>query len=542
MAGGVARRSGAIDRAPVAAPLAAAGRLLAGQATTRVARAVLWSATAVPFAAVLLFLALQWTWGRSVLYGPDSFGYVQAGLLIDSGGDITGQLGARNIGYPLFAAAVMPFGGFKVLVAAQAVLAAAALASLLWVARRLVRSALAFMLIGLGLAITIVSSDSFVLYSQYLTGDGPFCAALAVTLVLLVEALNQRGPRRAGLLLASVAAAYMTLLFKPNAALALPFCAAVLLVTAALDRRSFLDHRVLAGAMALALMIVGAQVYQKKAQSIDHDFGTRTLYCDHLDVVLPELNSTKPETRNLAAVLTEVRSTPGGWPVMGYNADGCFYGSESYAAIHAAAVAEHMTDRAWMAQQFRRGVLHRPTVYAAKIWHQTLHYFQDPDPEIDSQLAGHMPDSDWPRLRAYSRLIGMDRAEFEVKESSWFATRRHTLPAFGKRVIHLIGRSLLAVTTIATALALMNLALQWRRGAALAAEVNVLTISGFMLAVVLTTAASHSFDVGRYAGTLAPLTFVWWLAGLSYLATLVWRLAHLTAACVAPFSDGRAGV
>jgi hypothetical protein len=136
----------------------------------------------------------------------------------------------------------------------------------------------------------------------------------------------------------------------------------------------------------------------------------------------------------------------------------------------------------------------------------------------------------------------MDRAEFEVKESSWFATRRHTLPAFGKRVIHLIGRSLLAVTTIATALALMNLALQWRRGAALAAEVNVLTISGFMLAVVLTTAASHSFDVGRYAGTLAPLTFVWWLAGLSYLATLVWRLAHLTAACVAPFSDGRAGV
>jgi hypothetical protein len=277
---------------------------------------------------------------------------------------------------------------------------------------------------------------------------------------------------------------------------------------------------------ALAIVVVATQVYQKKAQPTNYDFGTRVLFCGHLDVVLPELGSATVERRNLATVLAEVRRTPGGWPVLGYSADGCFYGAKAYAAIHTAASADHMSDKAWMAQQFRRGLLHHPVIYAGEIWHQTMAYFHAPDPEIDSQAVGLMPDSDWSLISRHPRLVGMKRAEFDVRESSWFATRRHTLPAFGKGVIHRIVHSLLVVTAIATALALANLALRWRRRAAVSSEIDMLAISAFMLTVVLTTAVSFSFDVGRYASTIAPLTFLWWFASLIYLGTLVWRLVR----------------
>jgi hypothetical protein len=479
----------------------------------------------VPMLLVLLYLWMQLRLGFPLLYTADSFGYVYPGMVIAAGDDVTGELGGRNIGFPLFSALVLPWRGFPGLVTAQAVVASLGLAGLVLVLRRMVRPAAAFAVVGGLLVLTVVASDSFVLNAQNLNGETMYGAALALALALFVMALTRRGSPRAGYLLGALAASYVTWLFKPNALLTIPLCGAALVAVAILDWRAILKPSLLIGLAAFIAFAGATYAYQSKAQPKDYDFGTRVLYCGHIDLVLPELGTATPQRRRLAQVLDAVRhSPPQGWITLGYDADGCFYGADAFAAIHAAAAAEGLSDKGWMGRQFQHSALHRPQVYAGEIWRQVVQYFRYPDGEADVTVSSSMSDVDWQRLTKYPRLIGMPRSAFKAEGRSWFATD-HTLPRIGKRLIALASKSLAWVTGAATLLALLSLPGVWRRRTDATCELAALASSAFMLAVILTTAISYTFDVGRYASSFAPAAFAWWMVSVWYLAIGVWRFA-----------------
>jgi hypothetical protein len=286
-----------------------------------------------------------------------------------------------------------------------------------------------------------------------------------------------------------------------------------------------LKPALLMGLAALAVFVGATYAFQSKAQPKAYDFGTRVLYCGHIDVVLPELGAA-PQQRKLAALLDAARHAPPlGWVAMGYNADRCFYSQPVFDAIHAAASAEGLTDKAWMAKQFRSGVLHHPLVYAGEIGRQVLQYFRHPAPEVDVTMSSRMPDDGWAQLQKYARLIRLPQSAFDIDARSWFALSHPSLAGIGKTVIGVISNSLAWSTAGAVLAALVSLFARWRRKQDLAPELVVLASSAFMMAVILTTAISFTFDVGRYASSIAAPAFAWWLCCIAYLTLTLWRSA-----------------
>lgn len=132
-------------------------------------------------------------------------------------------------------------------------------------------------------------------------------------------------------------------------------------------------------------------------------------------------------------------------------------------------------------------------------------------------VTGSMPEGDWVRLQKYGRFIGMPRAAFEVQLRGWFTRDGHPLSRLGLALLVRFGETLAWITAAATLVALVSLPRRRRRGGDVTAEITILASTAFLLAVILTTALSFTFDIGRYAASFMPLAITWWLCSIAYL-------------------------
>ncbi|MGZ3278360.1 MAG: hypothetical protein ACXU82_09555 [Caulobacteraceae bacterium] len=468
-----------------------------------------------PFVAVAAYLIGQLSQGGSILYTGESYGYVAGGLIMAAGHDVTGQISDRNIGYPLLSALLTPHGGFRALVVAQAFLAAGGLVALLVVLRAFAQNVFVFAVAGLLAVLMAVSSNAFPLNAQTINAESPFAAFLALALMFLVLASSRDGRSRLWLLLGATASAYVCLLFKPNALLVLPLCGGALVVALVAAPLRTLNWRLIAAAALFAVATMSIGSLQHRAQRADWDFGPRMLFCSHLDQEVVGLPAT-PEGVRLKAVLQNIKAAgaTGGYPLLGYNPDDCFYPVEPREAVHAAAAAAHMTDRDWMQHQFIRSIVRHPLTYARQILRQYRGFFANPDGEAN--IIGHsrVADIDPPRLAPYAALIGAPLTTLNGDVDSWFARELPPLAQFGKAWLGLADEALMGAILVATLVALRNLVIR-RRMTTL--ERAFLAFTLFMLANITSVSAAYTFDAPRFASAFAQLTIVWLLAALLFI-------------------------
>ena len=479
-------------------------------------RRVRQAAFAAPFIAVAASLVGQLTFGRAVIWTPDSFGFMQTGFMMAAGADAAGDL-ERNAGYPLVAALLLPLGGLRAMVTFQSLLAVAGLAALLFCVKAIVRNPFCFGVVGLLTVIAALANDSFILYAQTINGDSLFGSLLTLSLALFLLAWLRSGETRAISMIGAFGLSYAAYLVKPNAILTLPLCGACLVFILGRAPQLLLKPRLLIALAVLVAAVAGLEFRQAQLRYKNEDFGPRTMFCFHLDSVLPDLGGATPQRRQLRILLETVRHGSPDWLALGYNGDGCFYDQQVHDAIHDNAVSEGMTDKAWLSHRTMLALLHHPGPYFIQTARQMAFFMRRPIPDASQPAAGHMDDSSWQSLTPYERFVRMPRIEFERTLDSWFVQRHGRLSKLGKGLLALLPRSLFPITFLAGMMAAADVA---RRRPARRTSVVFLAATGFVLATALTVALSHTFDVARYASSFALLSIFWWLAGLAHLTAV----------------------
>ena len=475
-----------------------------------------------------------------LIFTSDSFTYVQPGILWAAGESVAGQ-STRDVGYPALTALALALGSLDRLPVLQLFIVMGGLGCLLAVLFRAFRL-IADRLVaatglpiaatgvfacatGVGYLVLMFSHDLFVLDIESAMGEAPHLLPTAATLLLLVASWTARTPRaRLASAIGAAVAAYLSIMVKPHTSMVLALCVVSVAIVALRDFRAFRSPSVLALCLASGLTVAGVHRADAIVSPTGGDFGPKTIFCNHVDVVLPGFETSTPERGRIAAVMRATLQPSNDWPLMGFVGDRCVYNNVMADAIAAAARAEGSSSAAWEQHEFLKAVAARPVLYAQDVLKQFVYYIDHPVGDRDHHVMGMMPDDAWIRFAPFLGLVRMSRDQFQADVGNWVPQAYPRLSRYAKAVLQGVNATFAAVTLGSTALAFASVMLL-RGRADLRLEASMLATAAFTMAFVATIALTHTFDVGRYLTDILPISLVWWTLSVAYLAHVLVALS-----------------
>jgi len=474
-----------------------------------------------------------------LVYTPDSYNYLCPGLRILTGDSVAACGSPRSIGYPALIAAALNLVTLRDLPTVQLLafglvtLASLSIVLLLflgavtgswskwhWRGARLSRLAV-MAIAGVTFIALIANQDGFVLYLYNLMPEAPHLAIASLGLMLFTASwLANPGRSRLLLALGAFVVTYLSILVKPMTLLTLGLTGTSLVAIAWVERRELRRLTNLA-MLTLAVFAIGAadRVNTRATSPQAGLFGSKTLFCFHIPIVLSAVGEATPERSQLSSVLRGVLARgPDGYPALGFNGDKCQYNMEVDHALQRAVDSENADLSSWLMDRFLIGVAGNPLAYAQVTGHQLGRYFLHPIGEITYQHTASISEVDWVQLQPYVRYIGMDQSEFAVEVINWIPRDFTSFAGPAKRLLNSVHRFFAITLAVATTLALIHLVRRRRSREGCKPEAVLICVGSFVLTWLVLIAAAHSFDVGRYSAELAPLAVLWCMVAISYIA------------------------
>ena len=468
-----------------------------------------------------------------LLFTLDSFDYVEPGLKMAAGLDAQGQ-STRDIGYPVLTLLATRLGSLDKISLLQLVLVVAGMACVLAViyialaslARRLhrlagvPRSILAVCAgaVAIGYCCIMLSHDLFVIDMYSAMAEAPHVLPTALTLLLFTAGWVAASPRnRIVFLVLAIAAAYVSVMVKPHTLIVLALCLASFIVVGTRNFRVFASPLVVAICLISAGSILALHHFDVWITPSGYDFGAKTLFCNHLDVIEPTFRTSTPERARVKELMLGVLHDPEKWTLMGYDGDLCFYNQPFHDAIVAAAASDGVPAALWQEREFVKGILKDPLAYETDVVRQLVDFMGRPIEDITTTTKSHVADEDWQRLKNYAAEIRMSRDQFEAKVVNWVPLVYPALASTSQSLLQTIAESFAVVTLGSTALAL-GVIVFVRRRTDLRPEIVLVGMGTFTIAVAMTVALAHTFDIRRYLTDILPFSVVWWVFGAVYLA------------------------
>ncbi len=468
-----------------------------------------------------------------LFFTADSFGYVLPGLELAAGPDAKGQ-SVRDVGYPALTLLATRLGSLSTIPVLQLLMVVAglvcvlgvifialeSLASRLHSLSRFPRTILALFagLVAVGYCCLMLSHDLFVINIYSAMAEAPHLLPTALALLFFVSGWTASPPRRRVILLVmATVAAYLSIMIKPHTLIVLALCLASLLIVGLRNLRVFRSPLVVTLCVAAAGLVVAVHQFDAWITPPGNDFGPKTLFCNHLDVIGPTFDTSTPERARILPMLRGVLHNPERWAVMGYDGDLCFYNQPFTDAIIAAAKSEGRSVASWQMREFANGVAENPIAYGRDVAKQLAYFMIHTIDDITYTAKSHVSDWDWQRLQSYADTIRMSRDQFDVEVVNWVPTAYPALARVSKSVLQSISDSFAAVTVGSTAVALVMIVF-FRNRMESRPETVLLATGAFTVAFAMTTALAHTFDVGRYLTDILPFSVLWWTVGAAYLA------------------------
>ena len=487
------------------------------------------------FCAVMLATFCWGTLARPMplVFAADSFTYVHTGVLWAAGQSVEGQ-SSRDVGYPAVTMLALRLGSLDMIPPLQLFAVIAGLASVLGVlhvmlagvASRLDRRAWIprWILAPCACAVAaaycamLLSHDSFVIEIYRAMAEAPHFLPTALALLFFVGGWGAKTPaRRLASMILSVPTAYLSIMVKPHTSVVLALCAISLGVAAVRYRRALRSPLILSLCALSTILIVAVHRFDVWVTPSGFDFGPKTLFCNHLDVVQPVFDTSTPERARIMGLLRGVLQNPDRWPLLGFIGDLCMYGTDFNRAMEAAAKSEGLAPPAWEQREFIKAVMSNPVGYGRVVWNQFVFFMGHPTGDIEDVGKGVVTDEEWQSFTPYLNLIRMSRDEFNVEVSNWLPTADPRLAAAGKSLLQVFSATFGFVALGSTVLAVM-VAMVLRGRDDLRLEITMVAVAAFTVAFIMTPALAHTFDVRRYFTDILPFSLLWWMMGLAYLA------------------------
>jgi hypothetical protein len=468
-----------------------------------------------------------------LMFEIDSNGYVQPGILWDAGLDVTGG-SSRDLGYPALTVLALRLGSLSTIPLLQLFIVVTGLACVLGVLYLMLAGVasrlngvshipmwiltLCACTVAAAYSMLMVSHDLFVVDIYSAMAEAPHFLPTALALLLFVGGWTASTPaHRVGLLVMAVTAAYLSIMVKPHTSMVLVLCVAGLLAVGLWEFRAFRSPLILAVCAVSAGLIVEVHRLDAWVTPPHADFGPKTLFCNHLDVVEPVFDRSTPERARIMELLRGVLQNPNRWPLMGYNGDLCVYDTAFTDAINAAAKSEGVPAASWQQREFLHAVLKNPVAFGRDVFRQLDYFMVHPVDDVEYTGKGGITDDVWERFKPFLNIIRMSHDQFQVDVSNWVPTAYPRLASLAKYLLRSISATFAGVTLASTALAL-TVILFLRGKTDLRLEIAIVATAAFTAAFAMTTAIAHTFDVGRYLTDILPFSLLWWVMGIAYMA------------------------
>ncbi len=487
------------------------------------------------FCAVMLAM---FCWGSLVrpmplVFGPDSFTYVQPGVLWAAGQSVAEQ-SHRDVGYPALTMLALRLGSLSMIPPLQLLIVIAGVACVLGVLYLMLAAAasrrdrvsrvsrwipaLCACSVAAVYCLMIVSHDSFIVEIYRAMAEAPHFLPTALALLFFVGGWIARTPaRRLAFMILSVPTAYLSTMVKPHTSVVLALCAVSLGVLAARHHRALRSPLIFSLCALSTVLIVAVHRFDIWVTPSGFDFGPKTLFCNHLDVAEPVFDASTPERVHILALLRRVLQNPDRWPLLGFIGDSCMYGDEFNHAMQASAKSEGLAPPAWEQREFIKAVVSNPVGYGRAVLNQLVYFMTHTVGDVDDAGKGVVTDDEWQSFTPYLNRIRMSRDQFNVEVTNWVSTAHPRLAALGKSLLQVFSATFAVVTLGSTMLAL-TVAIAFKGRAEIRLEITVLAVAAFTAAFVMTPALAHTFDVRRYFTDILPFSLLWWVMGLAYLA------------------------
>lgn len=390
-----------------------------------------WPFALFPIVVLFVFCRTTFRLPKPILFIGDSFGYIIPGFdLIAPGVSAKGQ-SVRDIGYPLLTWLALRLGSLSLLPTLQLFLVAAGLAGLVGVlyvaldgmAARLkalvrlplwVSGGLAGLVAG-SYCVAALCHDRFMLNIYSLMAEAPHLPPTAAALLLLVAGCTAASARhRIAYLTLATTSVYLSTLVKPHSSMTVLLCGAALALVVIRNLAALRSVSIIAVGIVCLALGGAAHRFDVWMTPPDSDFGPKTLFCNHLDILLPSFQASTPERTEIAKLAHGVLESPEKWHVLGLDGDLCAYNNAFSAAISAAARSEHVSDAAWQMQEFKRGVEKNPLAYGWKVMRQMGYFMAHTVEDITMMQTSSVSDWDWTRLQDFPALAKMPRSDLST--------------------------------------------------------------------------------------------------------------------------------
>jgi hypothetical protein len=288
--------------------------------------------------------------------------------------------------------------------------------------------------------------------------------------------------------------------------------------------------------VSMTVMIIAALALPERYLIEKYDrwgtlFGPKTFFCNHADIVVraaqnkPELWAHLPPDfvqrtlDSLNAAVTE----PDGWRILGFNGDRCMYGASFSTLVGSFHGNDVGAMRTFYAGMFIKSVLAEPALYLRKVavqmWFASKRVFSD------IGLVIHATDETGRELMdRYKDRAGLFAVPMNGSVHGFMAQHSPQMEQFVARpLLRLLSWSALLV--IGAALLCCRLVRSMGLPVGATPVFAIVILTGAWVGQALTVALSHSFDVGRYSWTSAPLLMAATCLSISLLVQTLPTLA-----------------
>jgi len=342
------------------------------------------------WAALLGTIVVSFRPAVPVIWG-DTPSFVESALLTLEAGRPT-VAGGRDPGYPAFLAVTFAFGGdLGTVVRLQQAAWAVLMLALAATAQAATRNAG-----GLVPIILVATYPGLLLFRNVLTAELLFAVFLNLAMAGLLVATCVGKTARCCAVAASVLCAALAACFRSQGVL-VPIAAVLLGARLARpDTSARLAVIAVSVAAALALLAAGSRFAASDSDQASAVFVPKTLFCNHLNIVLASDAARREIVSRLAA---DFAAEPGRWPVLGFFGDACLFDTALDRDV-----ADGTGNAVGAAAAYRRiflaAVRDRPLAYAGKFVRQMAYgasvawppYGLDPAIPVSTDDVPHVSD------------------------------------------------------------------------------------------------------------------------------------------------------